>query len=201
MNELTPLPENTALTGLSVDELLNKLKSGIERTVEIVREMAGVVRELESRGVDLEELKLFGINHLRRVAYGQSLPEVFVRFQGAPMLLQRISSLPIPDQKRLAEGGTVTVLHDVNGNVDHREMDPLQLSRDEIVRVFGPGEIRPLAQQRSALHEKQQRQRLSSKDEQGVIVNHKLGGIEVNGKFLSRAEILQYLARLEDKKR
>lgn len=198
MSEIIDNRDRT-LISLSTNELIDKLQQGVSTTVETMRQMAEIVRILDERGVDLSAYRHFPVQQLRRIAYGQTTPEVVVKFQAAPLLLSRITALPLPDQQRLARGGKVRVLTETDEGIDFREVDPLDLSRNEIHQVFAASEFRTDAQQRSQLMSPKSRSRRIVKDESGVVVNHRLGGIEVNGKFLSKSELIKYLARLEDK--
>lgn len=132
---------------LDTVEIHRRLADALGRTVDGLKRAAACVRVLEERDEDLSYISgdLFG--RLRLIAYGQLLPEVVFHFAGLPGLTRIIQSLPIPDQKRMAEGGKVEVAVRRGDSFDTRMMAPLDMTSDQIKQVFAGGRIRPVGEQ------------------------------------------------------
>ena len=151
--------ELALVQAMPTEQLLEELRRGLELTVKQILRLSWIVRTLEERGQDLTGLRQkVGalLDYLRRVAHGQLLPEVVVRFAGSPMLVQAIAQLPTPDQQKLASGEKVTLVVPGTGDegMTHRLLDPLQLSRDQVAQVFGKGRLRAEAEQIALLEDR-----------------------------------------------
>ena len=136
------------LSSMTVADLRSELVRSLKLTAAHLLRLASIVRELEERGEDLSDIKVGMMGHLRRIAYGQVMPELVVRYAESPGLLKTLSSLPLPDQARIAAGEPVrVVVRRENGKFDSRLMDPIKLDRSQVAQVFGRGEIRDEAGQ------------------------------------------------------
>lgn len=199
---LTPLPQPPAdLTSLGTADLLRELAVQLRHTAESMMRLAWIVRILEERGEDLSGLRLPLINHLRRIAHGQVLPELVVRFAAQPGLLNRVALLPMPDQQRLAAGDSVKLVvlretADGRRETDHRLVDPSKLTQDQIWQVFGQDRIRSEAEQVLYLEDKTMRPTTSPQPRGRVRPDVSRGGLIVNRSFVSRGEIIHALAGL-----
>lgn len=186
------------LESLTTEQLREELAQGLRVTAECLSRLAAVVRILEERGEDLSELRIGLIGYLRRIAHGQVLPEVVVRFADSPMLLRRIASLPLPDQKRLAEGEPVKlVVPQEGGPADHRMADPLRMTRDQITLVFAADHIRDTAEQLLVVQDRRSKpvaKRL--RDQRRVRPDRDRGGIVIGRAFAAQAEAVAALADL-----
>lgn len=135
--------EIESLSKLDVPQLRQELARSLELSASIVIRMAAIIRLLEEKGEDLSDLRFGLMTHLRRVAYGQVIPDVIVKYQGYPMLLDRIASLPLPDQRSLSSGGLVKLaVLNTGVGVDYREVDPTLMTREEIHQAFSRGALR-----------------------------------------------------------
>lgn len=106
------------------------------------------MKELEERGEDLSALHTGMIGYLRRIAAGQLLPEVVVRFAEAPLVLQKIATLPLPDQQKLVNGEPVKVMIFADeGRPDFRMLDPLKMTASQVHQAFASGKLRDDAEQ------------------------------------------------------
>lgn len=191
------------LRGLDSDELQRQLHEALRLTVEQVTKMAAIIRVLHERGFDLSELKLGLVKHLQKIAYGRLLPELFVRYQEYPLLVQRLEALGPDDQQRLIEAGEVELAQSEDADEDEPIRKPLdRLGQKEIWQVFADGEVRSLAKQREVIRARNSRKRAQAKGkgEEGVKIDTSRGGIEVNGVFLSRRDLTNYLLELEQRK-
>jgi hypothetical protein len=92
------------LRELSTEQLRQELIDRLGLTAESLLRTACLVAILEERGEDLSGLKIGLLDHLRKIAQGQLLPEIVVRFAGDGRLIRRIAELPIPDQQRILAG-------------------------------------------------------------------------------------------------
>lgn len=136
------------LVALSTADLRRELASSLHHTVAHFVRLAWIVRLLEERGEDLSDLRSGLLDYLRRIAYGQVLPEIVVRFASSPAMLRRIAALPLPDQRRIAAGETVPlVVWGESGRPDVRQVDPAYLAADQMRRVFGPNGLRSESEQ------------------------------------------------------
>lgn len=152
------------LSGLATEELRQQLAEALRITALDFVRLAMIVTELESRGEDLETLKIGILHHLRKIACGQLLPDVVVRFYLMPVLISAIGNLPIPDQQRLASGELVQVaIQTPNGDLTHRLADPLEMTQAQRKQVFAKDHIRNLAEQRNFLDQQQTIQGTASK--------------------------------------
>lgn len=201
---LTPLPQPPQdLLILGTADLLRELAVQLRHTAESMMRLAWIVRILEDRGEDLSGLRLPLINHLRRIAHGQVLPELVVRFAAQPGLLNRVALLPIPDQQRLAAGESVRLVvlretPDGRRVTDHRMVDPSKLTQEQIWQVFGQDRIRSEAEQVLYLEDRVMRPATTPTPRGRVRPDPARGELVVNRSFVPKAEIVEALARLHE---
>ena len=142
----------TDLTSLTIDDLRAELAKQMQLTAQHLIRLAAVVAELERRGEDLSDLRIGMLHHLRRIAAGQVLPEIVVRFANAPGLLAKIGAMPIPDQQRLIDGESIKLLvNSPDGGVGHLMVDPMKLTRQQVTQIFARDHIRDEQEQRLVL--------------------------------------------------
>lgn len=160
---------------MTVEELEDVLARLIQRTADALLEAAHVVRIMEGKGADTSKLCVADVKWLRLIAHNQMLPEVFMRFGGEEQLMQAISSLSIPDQRRLISGERVPVLvFDLKtGQQTHQMLQPLEMTRNQIRQVFGRRLIRSETQQLAYLHDKRVQ-------EMPIIEQEEVDGIKID---------------------
>lgn len=190
------------LEARSTEDLKQILTEQLRLTAEHLHRLAMVVKILEERGEDLSSYRMGGLlNYLRLIAGGQVLPEVVVRFSGAPLLISKISSLPEPDQRRLASGEPVKlVVLDASGSgFTHRQIDPQRLTRDQIVQVFGRAHIRPESEQIAMLEDRRLKPAPSkAAPARGKIrADRSRNGLVVNRTLVPVADVIAALADLK----
>jgi hypothetical protein len=149
---------------LTTDEAIDELSRRLGAIVNNLLRAAVLVKIIEDRGTNMDDLReRFGalLSHLRLIAYGQLEPQVVQRFYGKDDLIGRIATLPMPDQRRLANGDTVRVVifSEDGRTLTNRSLDPSKLSKKAMARVFARGRIRDDAEQAAILDE----QRIKSK--------------------------------------
>lgn len=189
--------EMDALSHMDGDALDREFADSLRVTAERIIRMAAIIRIKESRGDDLTALarRFTWFGYLRRVAYGQVLPDVLVKLQGHPLLLARAATLALPDQRQLIEQETVGVASIEDGKIAVRAVAPSEMTRSEIVQVFARDHIRKPEEQASYLRSVAPKVRRRT-PKTGVVLDAKRGGIYVNGEFVSRADLAKYLADL-----
>jgi len=181
----------------SVDDLRRMLAEGMQETADSIRRVAMIVRELEDRGEDLTDLKLSMLTHLRRVAYGQLAAEAVVRFGGYPLLLQKISQYPLPDQRRLASGHAIELAVVTDGKIDYRKADPLHLSGEQVRLVFANDHIRRPEEQAAILSDPAKTPvKRRVRQVKRIKIERERGGLIVGRAFVSHADVLSALAEL-----
>jgi hypothetical protein len=80
--------------------------------------MAYLVASLIDDGVKPEELRVEWVDTLRRVACGQTLPEVMATFRSS--LVERIGALPLPDQQSIIDARPLKLAIRTENGWDHR---------------------------------------------------------------------------------
>lgn len=184
------------LDRLTTEALRKELASALQLTADSLLHTALIVRTLEERGEDLSELKIGLLPYLRQIAYGQVAPEVIVRFAQSPQLIRLISTLPAPDQMRLGAGDPVQiVVRREDGGADHRMIDPLLLTRDQVHLVFTAGRIRPLEEQATILDDRPVR-KTSTRTIGKIKVDAKRGVLKIGYTKITPDEARAALAEL-----
>lgn len=182
---------------MSKEELRAELAKCLRVTAEQLVRSAAIVRRLEDLGDNLEDLKTGMIGYLRKIAYNQLIPDLVVMCQGAPMLMSKVMTLPIPDQQKIVSGEPMRVMElTEKGEETHRLVPPLMLSSEQVRQVFGRECIRNDRQQVLYLRDQKQRFQQVTTDERGIVLDAKRGGIFVNGTFISKTELAQFVAKL-----
>jgi hypothetical protein len=175
MNDLTPLPPEDAdlrrrLRDMTMEQLEQGLADRIGFTARGLLEAAYYVREMEERGRDLSGLKNALVPYLLKIAYGQLLPEVVVRFAGKPSLIAAVGSLPIPEQRRLASGEPVRLfVWGPDGRLTDRMADPLALTPRQVRQVFASDHLREKNEQALILDERREQARLPAPEQVGKL--------------------------------
>ncbi len=185
---------------MTSDELKRELQSCLTLTIDSMRRMASIVKELEERGEDLGDLKLALLNHLRRIAHGQLSAAALVRFSSRPDVLSKVAALPLPDQERLASGDKVRLAVRHEGSIELQSFDPLDLTRDQLSQAFGRGAMRSQSEQVAIIESRAAR---PAKESAGINagrmrVDKTRNGLILGRTFYSADEILTLLAQLND---
>ncbi len=195
-----PLPETieaeyAELRKLETDRLRALLIDSLHVSAATLRRLALIVRVLEERGEDLADLRIGLLPYLRQIAHGQVLPEVIVRFAESPWMIRLVGSLPLPDQKRLADGDRVTLIVPREGTYEKRLSDPGSMTRDQVLQVFGRDRLRTEEEQILLLESKAQRKPRT--EHKGKIrPDHKTGTLRVGKAVLTVPEVLEAIQDL-----
>lgn len=193
------LIDTAAIAAMSTEALREELGRALEVTAAHLARLAWIIRVLEERGEDLSDLKIDLLGHLRRIAYGQVLPEIVVRFIQSPLALAKIQALPLPDQRRIAQGESLPVaVQSPDGSFTHKLIDPVLMTPSQLKLAIGPRGLREIAEQVSLLEERpRDRDRAAKRRKIGkVTADPAKGGIKVGRVFVPHADVLQALAAL-----
>lgn len=198
---LIPLEVPPDLLAMNVDGLRAELARQMAITASDMLRLAMIVRLLEERGEDLSDLRNGMLPHLRRIAYGQILPELVVRYSSTPMVLHRIYQLSPPEQQQLVRTGMVELVvrrATPEGQVsfDKRCADPSRMTRDQVFQVFGLGHVRNEAEQILYLEDRTTRVIPLPPPQGRCKPDRSRGGLVVGRTFLPHAEVLRGLADL-----
>lgn len=189
-------PDEATLAKMSVAELRAGLSKSLGITVGGLIEAAVFVKELERRGEDLSDIRDSTLPNLRKIACGQLLPEMYLRLFGKSGILNRVATLPIPDQQKIASGVPIAVyLADGSGNhVLHRaeDMEPAMAQQ-----VFAPGKIRNQSEQIAWLRAREiPRPRAAGP---AITIDRRRKGIHAEAhSFISLADLRDFVDQLTD---
>lgn len=201
-NETAIAPRITPTLNVSTTTDKKQLRELLTRsmgiTLNALIESAAIIKRLEELGDDLSDLRDSCIPNLRKIACGQLHPEVYRRLFGRPSILNRVASLPIPDQEMIAKGKPieVSVVHP-DGRMDStaltlaEDMEPLTAQQ-----VFAPGKIRNQVEQIAWLRARSiPRPRPAGP---AVSLDRKRKGIHCEShSFVSLADMRDYVEQLE----
>ena len=175
--------------------LVAELAECMSITVKAIVKIGAIIRRLEILEFDIGALKLPNLNYFRRVAHGKMIPELFVSLVGAPIVLRKVSYLPIPDQQRIASGKPVKVI--LRGG-DHMLIRVDDLTNEQARQVFASDHIRSDSQQAAWLVERSQKV-TSVASASVVMIDRKRHGIVVGDTFISATDLAGYLGSLAEK--
>ena len=183
--------------GYSASELVKELTRLMASTIDNVYRMAAAVRKADELEVALPE-HMKQMHWLRRIAYGQMAPELYVKHQDRIQLVDRAARLAMPEQQQIASDEPVEVgVFDQAGEYTHRMIRPSAMTKEQVNQVFARDHIRDLAEQRS--YAEKRAGKCTAPRNQGVVVDAKRGRIIVSGENvpITRKELARYLATLE----
>lgn len=178
------------------EKLLDELRQCLAISVETLLRLGAIIRRLETIGIDVFALEIPNFNYLRRIAHGQMMPELFIELAGMPGLLRKVSTLPLPDQKKIADGRPLKVM--LHGG-DHLLISPKDMTPSQVQQVFGRQGLRSEAQQVAWMTDRQQELSRKSVPRPEVELDRKRHGIRVGETFLSANDLAGYLAQLAAK--
>lgn len=199
MTTALELPDDDDIEKITdVNELRKKLLDAFTLTVGRLVYMAAIVKRLEELGEDLTDMEISMMPQLRRIAYGQVSAELVVSLLGKTTLLRKASALPLPDQKKLAEGKPVKV---ALADGDFRMVPAKDLTSKEVKQVFAADHIRDEGEQASWLraHAPAPVTVDAEWEKEKVYPDKKRGGLVIGDRFIKTAELARYLSILTEK--
>ena len=154
MKAITTLNE-TQIQKASTDELKRHLAGSLEITAKHMMYMATIWRELEDRGEDLSDLRHGLAAYLPLIAHNRIDAHLVIKYAGQKTLLAALSSLPIEEQRRVAETGRVPVVR-IEGDTPTEVQTPLtQLAAADVNLVFSEDKVRTPSEQAALLERRQ----------------------------------------------
>ncbi len=91
------------IKGLPTDQLHKEFVDGLRVTVERLTRLAVILKELEGRGEVVKGVSESLLKLLRRIADGEVMAEVVVRFADRPQTMARVARLPMEQQAEILE--------------------------------------------------------------------------------------------------
>lgn len=202
-----PATDEYGLAKLTVQELKERLNANVKkfadnvkRAAENLREMSMILRKLIEHGENIDDIRI-GLKHLlRKIAYNQLMPEVVAAFWSSPAAMNRIASLPLPDQKQIVEltesGKGILVASAIKGEA--RSVPVNQLTASEARQVFAADHIRDENEQIAYLKSREPR---VVRARPQFTPDHKKKGINIalgdQTVFLDRALALQLIGQIQ----
>jgi hypothetical protein len=122
---------------------------------------------------------------------------VLARFCERREILNLVCQLPSPDQQRLADGGSITVVVRQDDVLTTRQMDPIDVPRRLIPQIFARGSIRTEAQQIAFL-EGSSVSRVPSKAKSSIVLDKKSRSFRVGRHSLMAEDLFSALSQLND---
>jgi hypothetical protein len=182
--------------------IVDQIVSAVHTTVAHVARIAALLRRAEELEIEID-IQVGPVGFLRRIAYGQMIPELYVAFEDDPKLMSKLSVLPTPDQKKIAAGKPLKVMtFDDNGNVTHLMVSVRDMSKSQVQQVFYKGRIRSEAEQVNYLRERLQAVKpIGVPIEDAYVVDQKKGMVVIRGIAFSSDDLLRMLAELGRKKK
>lgn len=131
------IPTVEALREIPFDQRLHMIETAMLDIKAKVATICNIIASLEEDGYDTTHLRRRKmIQFISQVHQGLLLPEAFQAFLSAYYMLRCFAALPIEEQKRLMEAGTVQVVEMVDGQTTHRIVGLEELSEQEAKLVF-----------------------------------------------------------------
>lgn len=190
--------------GRSREELWQSLPKLMERAVEARIEIAFTVGRLVDLGEDLSGLSFHGrLGQYKMIAEGHHLPAIYEKFGHKEMLVRAIGQLPLSDQHRLVEAGTVEmVVFDDDGNRTTRQTPLLELDARGIRQVFDGNQLRAIAQQHVWLDRDATQRHLPAPEKFGKLsIDYERNGVTHRQEFIPFDDIAQAVRLLKRKRR
>ena len=191
-----------------IEELKERLVGALAVTAQKFVEVGEILRELDDLGADTSDLKMWWIHYVRKVAYGQLLPGLVVRYFGNRKLLGIAASLPLHEQRLLASGEGVKLLTYSpdgqlalpDGKPNNLMVQPLDMTKDQLRQAFASDHIRSLEEQAAWLADKRTKAKGPKPEKVGKFnVDRARGGATHRGEFITLDELLAVVRELRQK--
>lgn len=191
-------PIRQEYSALGDQRLRSEFEGLVVGTVENIRRMAVLVRLLEERHVDMDDIKGPWLDDIRRVAYGQLVPELIVLGMKSRSVLRQAKSLPVPDQMKIAKDEPLPVVVPRPNGPEPRFIKPSQMEDWQLRQVIAPGRIRSEKEQVDYLDRPNNRPR---KPPEPIIVDKKNRCLIISGEGirLTVDDLLDWAKRLAEK--
>jgi hypothetical protein len=197
-------PSVDRLSQLNTTELKELFSKSLEFTAKHLMYLGQLWLELENRGEDLSSLKKGIAIYVPMIAHNRLDARLVVSYAGQKTLLTAMSSLPIQEQKQLAETGKVTYVDPETKQ--ENEIDLIDIGATMIPQIFSDSNIRTTDEQLRLINKAELRPkksppkpRLVSKlkvEDDHIVVSNKRIGIDKTLQVLSEhfgCDINQFL--------
>jgi hypothetical protein len=161
------------LKSLTTEELMQELSRSLEITARHLLTLASIWRELESRGVDLSDLRRGLLAFVPMIANNRILPEVVVNYAGNKTLLNALSKCSLDEQRDLIATNRILLIEAKEGEYSHLEVNLNSISTHEIYQVFGETGVRTEREQIKLIEREPSRKK--------KVIPRKMRRIEVDG--------------------
>jgi len=178
-----------------VQSLLSQMNDCLALTADSIMKIGAIVRRLEQLEVDVSSLRIPNMDYFRRIAHGSMLPGVFVSLAGSPLIMRRVSRLPIPDQQKIVNGEPVKVI--LRGG-DHMMISVDNMTTKQTKQVFAVDHIRSDSQQAAWLVADEQSIPANT-ERPPVMLDRRRNGIVIGEVFVSASDLAKYLGDLAEK--
>ena len=137
-----------AVKSMTIQDLKAELAKTLTVTAEYLMYVAAIWRELETRGEDLSELRQGMMSYIPLIATNQLDARLVVNYAGQKTLLSSMAKLPLKEQQKLAEKGSldVVILGDDNQQLI-KEVKISDLTAAQVYQAIGDGKIKTPEQQ------------------------------------------------------
>lgn len=198
MSDLSTLPPEDDLSCWSMEDLERGFLESLGLTAAALRRSASFLLEMERRGRDLSGLKNAMLPTVVSIARGTLLPEVVIAYIDRPRLMRLIGALPLSDQRRLVDGGTVDVVTiGPNGKTTVQPMLPREMSKEHIGRAFGRGCLNTHSRQAVILAGEREAAARPFRDVvRGARLDHDLGSARIGNHTLSLEDLKEIVREL-----
>lgn len=153
MNELTSNTD-VNLVAMSTEQLKQALASSIEMTAKHLIYMGMIWKELEARGEDLSALRQGIVAYIPMIAHDRLDARVVVQYAGQKTLLAALSRLPINEQRKVLDAGTVIAIRIEEGQTVEKPLSLANMTAADVHLVFTEEGVRPVEEQRILLASK-----------------------------------------------
>lgn len=181
--------------------ITNQLATAVDLTIKHVARIAALLRRAEELGIEVD-ISVGPVNFLRRIAYDQMLPELYIAFEDEPQLLNRLGQLPLPDQKKIASGKPLKVcLLDADDKITNVMLPVREMTQAQVRQVISKGRIHSESEQLNRLRDRIQISS-SAKKQSPYTVDSKRGTVTFQANAsLTSDDLLRIMAELGRKKR
>lgn len=169
------------------------LQSCLAASAAQIARAAKILSDMEFSGDDLSGISPHIIRLLHRVGRQQMLPEVFTELAGR--LRSRVSLLPLPMQRKILDGEPVSMVVMRENGVEVLRVDARKIEPAQVLQVFDLGRLRDESEQRAYIEAHTRRQPVSENQAEIEVLPNR-GGIRVNGIFIPKNDLLDYLRQL-----
>jgi hypothetical protein len=172
--------EQSRLRKLSNDQLVNELGTVVGIMVENFRKIALIVKEMDHRGMDLSSIHIPMLEHVRRIAAGEMLPEVLAKFATNRMALRMVSAMPIKEQRKALAGPIPVARRTADGGVQFKSVAVEEMGYRELKTVFDEEQGRMRRKEEQELVAKAANSHLRPIQIKAAEVDKKRGVVRVN---------------------